>query len=99
MRLLEPLGEIANSKTTSQFRLWVNPISQMLYIIKNVPPFIHGKSSILTDSNKKFNWEGNFFDTMANYKCTAMSIDEPKDKNLLLDFLDEMKFDFKHTLY
>ena len=95
--LLEPSSEVANSRNTSQFRLRVNPITKRLCLNKNAPIAFHGKSLILTDSNKKFDLESDIFDMMTNFKFNAMSIEHPKDKKLLLDFPDEMRFDIKHT--
>ena len=97
LRVLKPLGEVANSKNTSQFRLRVNPISMTLYIKKNVPIAFYGKSLIFTDSFEKFDFESEFLDMMTNFKINALFKEQPKDNNLLLDYLDETTFDLKHA--
>ena len=40
--------------------------------------------------------EGDILDLLTNYKINAVSIEQLKDKKLLLDFLDETRFDIKH---
>ena len=52
---------------------------------------------IFTDSIKTIESDGDISDTMTNYEVNAMSVEHPKDKTLLLDFLDEMRFDVKHS--
>ena len=42
LRLIESLGEFANSKETIKFRLRVTPFSKRLSVIKNMPISLHG---------------------------------------------------------
>ena len=46
---------------------------------------------------KKFDLGGNFLNKMTCYNFNAMSLEHPRDKKLLLDFLDEMRFDGQHA--
>ena len=85
-----------NQKNTSQFRLRVDPVSKRLYKNKNVLFALNGKSLIFNDS-KKIDLDADVLDMMTNYKLNAMIIKQSKHKTLLLDFLDEMRLDVKHT--
>ena len=51
---------------------------------------------IFTDSNRKFDFEGDILDMTTNYEFNASSIEQPKVKELLLVFLDQMRSDFEH---
>ena len=52
---------------------------------------------ILTNGKSKFDLGGDIFDMMTNYKLNAMSIGHPEDGKHLLVFVEEMRFDVKHT--
>ena len=98
MRLSEPSSENAVSKNAINFRLRVNANSKKLYTNKVVPIALQGMSLFFTDSNRKFDLEDDILDMMNNNKFSAISIEDPKDNELLLDFLDDMRFDARHTL-
>ena len=74
LRLLEPSGEIANPKNTSQFRLRINPVSKRLYLNKHVH-IAYRKPLVFTDSNNEFDLEADIFDMMSTYKLNALSIE------------------------
>ena len=96
--LTETLSEVANSETASQFQLRVNLISRRFSMNKNVPIALHRKSLIFIDSNKKFDLEVDVLEMMmTNYNFMELSIERTKDEKLLLDLLDEIQVDVKHT--
>ena len=54
-----------------------------------------GKPLNFTDSDKKIILKGDILDMITNSKSDAVSLEHPR--GLMLDFLDEMEFDVKHT--
>ena len=63
---------------------------------ENVPIGPIGKTLVFTDS-KKIDLERDILDIMTNDKFDAMSVEQLKTKKHVLNFLDEMRFNVKHS--
>ena len=57
-----------------------------------MPCAFHGKSLSFTDSQKKFGLEVDILDMVKKFITDAFSIEQPKDKTHLVEFLDDMRF-------
>ena len=49
-----------------------------MYMNKNIPIMLNGRSLIFTDRSKNFISHGEFLEKTTNYKFNSMSIEHPK---------------------